>query len=409
MWSPQQERALKEVGNWLRDPNRAQVFRLFGYAGTGKTTLAKEIPALVEGKVLFAAFTGKAALVLRQKGCAQASTIHSLIYHSKERGRARLRELERNLLDLRVALKTQNVEDIDGHAEVKKLSLLITEERNSLAQPFFVLNPESEVRDAALVVVDEISMVDSGVGQDLLGFGTPILVLGDPAQLPPVYGGGFFTEQKPDVMLTEVHRQALESPVLALATSVREGKTLLPGRYGESRVLDKPSKEVMAQHILECQQLLAGRNVTRQGANARLRQLKGFHEPLPMPGDRLVCLRNNHNLALLNGSIWNVEKTSPEWEQRIDLEIASEEDPSNRLKVECHSQHFLGVGKDIPFYEKKEAEEFDYGNCLTVHKSQGSSWESVAVIDESNAFREHRHRWLYTALTRAEKKVNVFV
>src|SRR5260370_1290304 len=62
------------------------VFRLFGYAGTGKTTLARHIADGVDGEVKFAAFTGKAALVMRNKGCDNASTIHSLIYRAKESG-----------------------------------------------------------------------------------------------------------------------------------------------------------------------------------------------------------------------------------------------------------------------------------------------------------------------------------
>lgn len=78
-WSPQQEAAIKAVRRWLADPDD-QVFRLFGFAGTGKTTLARDLASGVDGGVLFGAFTGKAALVLRRKGCEGASTIHSMIY-----------------------------------------------------------------------------------------------------------------------------------------------------------------------------------------------------------------------------------------------------------------------------------------------------------------------------------------
>ena len=62
-----------------------QLFRLFGYAGTGKSTLARHLAENVEGLVVFAAFTGKAALVMRSKGCVGARTIHSLIYRATER------------------------------------------------------------------------------------------------------------------------------------------------------------------------------------------------------------------------------------------------------------------------------------------------------------------------------------
>src|ERR1700704_3832073 len=89
-FSPQQDAALQAVAAWLKArPGRGStpaVFRLFGYAGTGKTTLAKHLAEGVEGKVLFAAFTGKAALVMRRKGCQNASTIHSLIYRARESG-----------------------------------------------------------------------------------------------------------------------------------------------------------------------------------------------------------------------------------------------------------------------------------------------------------------------------------
>src|SRR6188472_4214328 len=89
-YSPEQDAALKAVAEWLKGkPGHGRVpliFRLFGYAGTGKTTLARHIADGVDGKVKFAAFTGKAALVMRNKGCDNASTIHSLIYRAKESG-----------------------------------------------------------------------------------------------------------------------------------------------------------------------------------------------------------------------------------------------------------------------------------------------------------------------------------
>ena len=70
-FTPHQDAALKAVADWLKaKPGRngtPPVFRLFGYAGTGKTTLARHIADGVDGEVKFAAFTGKAALVMRNK------------------------------------------------------------------------------------------------------------------------------------------------------------------------------------------------------------------------------------------------------------------------------------------------------------------------------------------------------
>src|SRR5919201_457491 len=89
-FSPEQDAALKAVAEWLKaKPGRGNtplIFRLFGYAGTGKTTLARHLAEGVDGKVLFAAFTGKAAQVMRSKGCPGAATIHSLIYKARDNG-----------------------------------------------------------------------------------------------------------------------------------------------------------------------------------------------------------------------------------------------------------------------------------------------------------------------------------
>jgi exodeoxyribonuclease-5 len=89
-FTPHQDDALKAVADWLKakpgSNGTPQVFRLFGYAGTGKTTLANHIAEAADGEVKFAAFTGKAASVMRGKGCRGAQTIHSLIYRARESG-----------------------------------------------------------------------------------------------------------------------------------------------------------------------------------------------------------------------------------------------------------------------------------------------------------------------------------
>ena len=135
------------------------MYRLFGYAGVGKTTLARHIAQGAQGEAVFAAFTGKAALVMRSKGCAGATTIHAVIYRATEAD--------------------------DG-------------------APQFTLNSDGPASRAGLIVIDECSMVDAELGRDLMSFGKPILVLGDPGRncSPVKGGGGFFTEVEPDIMLT---------------------------------------------------------------------------------------------------------------------------------------------------------------------------------------------------------------
>ena len=143
--------------------------------------------------------------MLRSKGCKGARTIHSLIYRPRE-----------------------------------------AEAESEDSSPTFVLNEDSAAARASLIIIDECSMVDEELGRDLLSFGKQVLVLGDPAQLPPVRGGGFFTDAEPDVMLTEVHRQAADNPIIRMSMTVREGGRLDRGAYGDSQVIPRADIDAAA-------------------------------------------------------------------------------------------------------------------------------------------------------------------
>jgi len=369
-FSPQQDQALLEVSRWLKAGDR-QVFRLFGYAGTGKTTLARHLAEGVDGDVLFAAFTGKAAQVLRSKGASKASTIHSLIY--RPRGE-------------------ETVED----EETGKKEVL----------PMFSLNRQSPVSEASLIIIDECSMVDEELGRDLLSFGTQVLVLGDPGQLPPVSGGGFFTEHEPDILLEEIHRQALDNPIVELARQVREGSQLMIGDYGDAAKVI-PKSQVNSDLVLDADQVLVGTNRTRRRYNERLRELKGFDGPLPASGDKLVCLRNDPAKGLLNGSLWQVTSAPRTVKRTMNLLIRAEDEGVERhsAKVKLLKDAFEDPETEVPWQLKRRHDDFDYGYALTVHKAQGSQWDDIVLFDESYAFREHRDRWLYTAITRAAESI----
>ncbi len=360
LWSPQQAAALDKVGRWLKagDP---PVFRLFGYAGVGKTTLARHVAEHAAGKAAFAAFTGKAALVMRSRGCAGATTIHSLIYNASE--------------------------DNDG-------------------RPSFTLNADGPASRAGLIVIDECSMVDEELGRDLLSFGKPILVLGDPAQLPPVKGAGFFTDSAPDVMLTEIHRQAQDNPIIRLSQKIREGGEVAYGDYGETRVIRRD--DIDADRVMEADQILVGLNKTRRAYNSRIRQLLGREGFSPVADDKLVCLRNDHEKGLLNGGLWRVAEARGMANDFAKLALRPEEDLGRPpLRVAVHRAFFEGREADLPYPIRRESDEFDFGYALTVHKAQGSQWDHVVLFDESRAFREHRARWLYTGVTRAAKRLTL--
>ena len=359
-WTHEQAAAIDRVGRWLKDGDEP-VFRLFGYAGVGKTTLARHVAEAADGETAFAAFTGKAALVMRAHGCYGATTIHALIYRASE--------------------------GVDG-------------------APTFTLNEDGPASRASLIVIDECSMVDAELARDLLSFGKPILVLGDPFQLPPVKGGGYFTEAEPDVMLTQIHRQAENNPIIRLSQIVRSGGEIADGSYGESRVIRRAA--IDAKQVLAADQVLVGVNRTRRAYNKRIRDLGGFVEPLPLVGDRLVCLRNDRTKGLINGGLWRVEALGGVVKDFVRMTVRSEDDGAAKsVKVAVLKAFFEGTEGELAYPIRRESDEFDYGYALTVHKAQGSQWDDVLLFDESYAFREHRARWLYTGLTRAAKRLTI--
>jgi len=407
-FSPQQDKALLQVDDWYRFGGK-QVFHLFGYAGTGKTTLARHLAENIDGDVLFAAYTGKAAHVLKTKGCENASTIHSLIYRSRDKSKAHLQKLEQELEALLKTLHNAEVDHINNHPRVKSLRKEIADEIHNSSQPFFTLNTESIIKNASLVIIDECSMVGPTMGEDLLSFGVPVLVLGDPAQLPPIGAAGYFTEGvRPDIMLDEVHRQAAESPILRMATKVRNGEFLEVGDYGENCQVYRQGTKLEKEQMLAYDQLLVGKNTTRYASNIKMRRLLDINDIYPVVGDRLVCLRNNGELGLLNGAIFNVTDVEGVMDNKVHMSVQSEDSPMS-VSVASHEHHFLGQGDELKkqYWLRGEAEEFDYGYALTVHKSQGSQWDNVCVFDESGVFRDQRFRWLYTAITRAAGSVSV--
>lgn len=413
---PQQAKALDAVAEWFKtdlhvptdeenpdaiiprvfDPT-TQVFRLFGYAGTGKTTLAKHLVSQLDCKSVFAAYTGKATSVLRRKGC-NASTIHSLIYQPEDQDEELLKSLKKRMVEAKEAGSS--------------LFNVLKKDFIAANRPKFILRPNEALDDIDLIVIDEVSMVNEEMGNDLLSFGKKILVLGDPAQLPPIEGGGFFTAHKPDILLTEIHRQARDNPIITMASLVRQGHWLKAGMYGSSKCV--PRKQ-LADDPRGFEQLLVGRNVTRKGWNSAYRSLLGLSSPTPEQGEKVICLKNNKSLGILNGTQWRVRnaedlgyavrmEVSP-WEQAAEL---GEEDG---ITLEAHQ--FETDYSELQWYERNKAEEFDFGYAMTVHKSQGSQWKNGLIMNESYVFQaregkpDYSKNWLYTALTRFEEQVVV--
>lgn len=414
-WSPMQSRALDEVARFMRDPSH-QVCLFAGYAGTGKTTLAKHFVSCEPGQWLFAAYTGKAAYRMRQCGCEGARTIHSLIYRpAGESLRSEIVALEMKIRALEAAILSDPNSTADHEKEIRRL-LELRRELLSDNQPRFALWANSPLGESNVdgVVIDEASMVDEQLANDLMSFGKKILVLYDPFQLPPVGAAGYFTKRQPNVMLTEIHRQARDSGVLRLATSVRESG--LSALWSHDNSLDCQvirantlSSDDYDLELLGASQVLCGTNRTRRALNLRLRELLG-RGGLVDHTERIICLKNYRELGLYNGSQWIVDEGQiSEDGLVVSMDVSSEDDPTIKTTVAGWTHHFTGEMQELEQmgYERREMCEFDYSYAITVHKAQGSQWENVVLMNESSMMKSDREKWLYTGITRAQKSLTV--
>ena len=400
--SPSQLQAVDTVVELIESGR--SVVKLFGYAGTGKTTVAREIATSLPVPrdpdrigVQFAAYTGKATHVLRQKGCHNARTIHSLIYEE---------------VDTREEIKTLSSLLIEAQIKKdhEKQSLLINEinRLKSHKGPRFRLRDKSDLSNTGCLILDECSMISDEVLEDLLSFGVPIIALGDPAQLPPVEGVGSLIKETPDFLLTEVHRQSGRSPILSMATRVREGGWLRP---------EERAGPLAVTHLLSVDQVIVGTKASRWQITSAMRLALGRNPVLPQPGDRIMCLRNNKNLGVLNGAQYLVLDIDfvPD---RTDIVRLTVTDPAEyrARELSAYMAGFLDQeGQDwATRHGGHVTAAFTWSEAITCHKAQGSEWGSVAILDQSYCFKprkpdepDNSARWMYTALTRASDQMYV--
>lgn len=422
-----QAAAIRLVVDWFKNGTGSQqVARIFGYAGSGKTTIVRHViselglditerdptGAAPSGGVLFAAFTGKAALVMTRKG-TPASTIHSLIYRVSEATAAEIEKVKQDIAEIKAKLPAMPAgERLLEESRLRSLELRLQD----IHKPRFVLNDQSLVREAALIVLDEVSMVGDEMARDLLAFGKPILVLGDPGQLPPIKGEGAFTQCEPDVMLTEIHRQAGESAIIRLATLARQG---LPIPYGEhdAFVWKMPRTAVTPHQMLRGGQVICGRNATRIQLNLAMKVAAGFPGPYPTgQGEKIICLKNRNDLGVVNGMFLTLEDVREEDEVTLSAAITTEDGDriggersgkAERLRIyKGHFDDHIAPDEQRSqrdHWRKKSLIECVWGWAITAHKAQGSSWKNIIVFDDGlGRTAEDRARWLYTAITRAE-------
>ncbi len=405
-----QENAKKLIEEWYFN-TKDQVFVLSGYAGTGKTFLidylVKYVLHLKVGEeVVFVSPTGKAAANLVKQGTV-AGTIHSLIY-----------------------VRDGEEFDVDENGEIierQEISFIKRDEINEKIK---------------LIIIDEASMVNETILYDLLSFNVKCLFCGDGAQLPPVNGACTLLSN-PNVTMTEIVRQAADNPIIQVATMARQGQVIPYGNYGDKVCVIRKNAlygEERKRLFLKADQVICGRNKTRNDLNAEIRRYKGISQTqlLPLDGEKVICTLNDwekpldkdERFHLVNGIIGTASEVAECVDELATMEFTADF-MEEGVKVPFDTGIFTSgaykynygwrsitlsdgsvVSEDnIELLRKLRAVSdepvcrFEFAYAITCHKAQGSEFDFVIVFDESWVFGEEKDRWLYTAITRAKTKL----
>ena len=333
----------------------------------------------------YAAFTGKAAEVLRKKGNKNVSTLHRLLY-------------------------------------------------DHIPRPAggFLRKPKPQL-EYDIVVVDEVSMAPKTLMDLLLSHKVYVICLGDPFQLPPIdKDEDNHLLDHPHIFLDEIMRQEAESEIIQLTLKIREQQPIDYMDGEEVKVINKD--ELNTGMLLWGDQILTATNAKRIAINNQMRGLLG-KGPNPEDGDKVICLRNywdDFSLKgdpLVNGTIGTLTNSFQTWREiprwiRSDIkkfdilcaDLIIDNDVYSNVEMDrkmiltgekcCDWRLSYQLGKLKPKYGEIVPKEFTYGYAITCHKAQGSEWDKVLVLEESFPFAKEEHaRWLYTACTKAEEKL----
>lgn len=374
-----------------------------GFAGSGKSTLIKFIIAamgLSNEEVRYTAYTGKAANVLKNKGCEGATTVHKLIYHARLQASGKYR---------------------------------------------FIPKTPGEIRAEGIkvVVVDEVSMLPMKMWKLLCSYPFYIIAAGDPEQLPPIMESAKedpnnHVLDKPHIFLDEIMRQAQESEIIRLSMHVRENKPLNSFPCVNEQVMLIDKRAITGDVLKWADQILCATNRVKNDFNKKLRDLYGF-EASPQLNDKIINLHNEWDISstignpLTNGIIGNVKSISYDiWDYPgfirntvgkisvpiLWITISGDEPDEEFQELPFDYQELISGTPSLTSREEyliltkvKTAVPLhgNFGYAVTVWKAQGSEWDKVLLYPEPRWPSDpvERRKFLYTGVTRAREKLVV--
>lgn len=414
----------------------APVKSLGGLAGTGKTTVLKELDLLLQGEAVMGTPTHKASSVLRkkigEKQRERVRTYHSLTYLMTPSYRCK--DTNRFVSPIKDKCTCKRGED--DACECPMSFLPCGAGGAHKCHITMELKAERRVhlgghRD--FIIIDEASMLSKEQVDDVRRFGVPVLLVGDHGQLPPIKAAMNPWILKPDIELTQIHRQGADSGILQAAYDVRRHGRMTQSAYGSP----KPDTVRMPRSSKAVDELMLRFNPADDGAlityTNRLRALLNnvYHAQRVGsegvgPGDKVVSLggqpyeaarvvmdggvgrATGEFLRVHNGMTGTVLKAGVRGvvtELTVQLDdhpLAKPDNPVIILSGATPTAQY-GSESELPFnspLRPKGTHLWDYAYALTAHKAQGSEFPYVIIADQ--APREYS-RWMYTALTRAQK------
>ena len=437
----QQGEVVCELANFLTQKSIRKAFILKGYAGTGKTTvvaaLVKALHQIGHKSVLMAP-TGRAAKVISAYSHHPAYTIHKKIYRCQQFGESQF-SLSENL-----------------HSD----TLFIVDEASMIAN-----DKDSSSFGSGRLLDDLIRYVYNGKGCQLLLLGDSAQLPPVNQQYSPALDKEWIQGYGIEVTsyeMTHVVRQALKSGILHNATRLRNllSQDCLQHRFhfetdGFDDICHINGQEMLEelqrsyQEVGETETVVITRSNKRANLyNRGIRNYIMYKEEELSCGDLIMLSRNNYFWAkdydgidfLANGDMLEIMRISKyheiydlrfvdvslkaldyDWEIDATLLLDSLHMDAPGNNQQFNQQLFLSISEDYPEIRDRRklieiikndrhynAIQARFAYAITCHKAQGGQWERV-FIDQGtipeDQFDMSYYRWLYTALTRAGKKV----
>jgi exodeoxyribonuclease-5 len=191
---------------------------------------------------------------------------------------------------------------------------------------------------------------------------------------------------------------------------VRETGRIGVGRHGDFVSKSRDRNVLDRVGDISDVMMLCGYNRTRTGLNAYARRRGGFTIPIPAVGEKVICLKNDHERGIYNGMIGTLKDVHEQ--DKDHFKICADMEGGTDFEGEVWRAQF-GAERTIRAKDRHEAADmgalFDWGYAMTVHKSQGSEAKRVVLFEERlpNSSDEDWRRWLYTGVTRARERLLV--